>query len=517
MSTLRTLIAGVAVAFLSAALLERWLRARPEAGTPPILYPRIPFIGHIIGLLTEGANYYKITSARCKQPIYTLPMLSSQTYVVTSPHLAHHIQRASSTLLFEPIILPVTQRMVGFSNATVEAFRDQEAKNAKRPAFMDRIHNTLYSLMGPTEIKHQGNVVLEQISHQLNALPDCDRPLFEWCRGLFVEVTTYAFYGPENPFALSPGLVKDYWVWENDLIGVMASPLPQVTNRRAYLAREKVAKTMIEYLEKERYTQASAVIQERIRLHIELGISLEDRGRSEFGMLFGALVNGAITVFWVLNYILSRPGLVKELRAEIERGAFSIDHSTKTASIAYEALRTGCPLLNSVFRESLRFIAPMTSARFVTEDTIVADTYKLRAQSVVQIAGGVMHEDEEVWGSDSREFNPRRFIFTPNGTKTGSENAEKQNVHPAAFRGFGGGTVYCPGRHFAQIEILSFVAVLLMGWDFNPPQGKENIDWDPPKDEKRIPIGVMKPLKDVVVAMKRRKEIQDLTWSLKMT
>ncbi|OAG00005.1 cytochrome P450 [Paraphaeosphaeria sporulosa] len=517
MSTLRALVAGVAVAFLSAALLERWFRAHPEAGTPPVLYPRIPFIGHIIGLLTEGANYYKIASARCKQPIYTLPMLSSQTYVVTSPHLANHIQRASSTLLFEPIILPVTQRMVGFSNATVEAFRDQEAKNAKRPTFLDRLHNATYSLMGPAEIRNQGKVVLEQISQRLNALPDCDRPLFEWCRDLFAQVTIHAFYGPENPFALNPALVKDYWVWERDVIGVMVSPIPQITNRKAYLAREKLAKTMIDYLERKRYTQASAVVQERIRLHIELGVSLEDRGRSEFGMLFGALVNGAITVFWVLNYILSRPDLVKELRAEVEKSAFSVDHSTKTASIVYEALRTDCPLLNSVFRESLRLIAPMTSARFVTEDTIVADTYKLRAQSVVQIAGGVMHEDEEVWGPDAREFNPRRFISTPNGTKTGPGDAGKHSVHSAAFRGFGGGTVFCPGRHFAHIEILSLVAVLLMGWDFKPPQGKDAIDWDPPKDVKRIPIGVMKPLKDVVVAMNRREELRDLTWSLKMT
>jgi hypothetical protein len=61
MLTFRVLVLGVAIAFLSAALLERWLRARPEPGTPPVLYPRIPFIGHIVGLLRDGADYYKIT------------------------------------------------------------------------------------------------------------------------------------------------------------------------------------------------------------------------------------------------------------------------------------------------------------------------------------------------------------------------------------------------------------------------------------------------------------------------
>ncbi|KAF1966571.1 cytochrome P450 [Bimuria novae-zelandiae CBS 107.79] len=516
MSTLRVILVAFAIAFLSAALLERWLRAHPDPREPPVLHPRVPFIGHIIGLLTEGANYYKITSTRSRHPIYALPMLSSQTYVVTSPHLANYIQRASSTLLFEPIILPVTQRMVGFSKSTLEIFRDAEAKKAGKPSFMDRMHNLLYSLMGPAEIRYQGKIVLDQISQRLHARSDGEMPLFEWCRELFSEVTAYAFYGPENPFELYPGISKEFWVWEEDMIGVMASPIGQVTHRKAYLAREKVVQKLTEYLEKGRGQAASPVIQARIRLHLDAGVPIEDTARSEFGMLFGTLINGSITVFWLLNHVLSRPQLVEELRAEIAKSALRIDQSTKTTSISFEALRSACPILNSVLRETLRVTAPMTSARFVTEDTVLADTYLLRANSVVQIAGGVLHQDEEVWGPDAREFNPHRFVNTPNGTRTGSTEAEKRSVHPAAFRGFGGGTVYCPGRHFAQIEILSLVAVLLMGWEFTQPKGEAGIRWNPPMYEKRTPIGVMKPLRDVNVTMKRREEMRGIKWSLQM-
>lgn len=443
-------------------------------------------------------------------------MLSSQNYVVTSPHIASYIQRASSTLLFEPIIIPVTERMVGLDKETTEILYDTQAKKANRQSYMDRMHNLLYSFMGPAEIKYQGHVVQEQISQRLNALPDGERSLFDWCRDLFVEVTTYAFYGPENPFALCPELVKDYWVWEQDMIGMMASPVPQITHRRAYLAREKLVDRMREYLEKGRQSKASPVIQERVRLHEQSSIRIDGKSRSEFGMLFGSLVNGSITVFWLLNHIFSRPELIQELRNEIEKSALTIDQTTKTATITFEALRDACPLLNSVFRESLRLIAPMTSARFVTEDTVVADTYLLRAQSIVQISGWVIHGDEEVWGHDSRDFNARRFFKSPNGTKTALLDTEKRGVHPAAFRGFGGGTVYCPGRHFALIEILSLVAVLLMGWDIEPPKGSSGIDWDPPMDEKRIPIGVMKPLRDVTVAMRRRESTRDLKWSLQL-
>lgn len=66
MSALRALVAGVSIAFLSLVLLERWLRANPDPREPPVLRPRIPFVGHIIGLLTEGANYYKITRSAAR-------------------------------------------------------------------------------------------------------------------------------------------------------------------------------------------------------------------------------------------------------------------------------------------------------------------------------------------------------------------------------------------------------------------------------------------------------------------
>jgi cytochrome P450 len=453
-----------------------------------------------------------------KFPIYSLPMLSGQTYVVTSPALASLIQRASTTLLFEPIIVPVSSRMAGFSKATTKILYDYvDAEGIVRPGFMARMHECLYSLMGPTEIKYQGRIVLERLTSVINALPNtCEKELFEWGRETFTDVTTFAFFGPENPFALSPSFLKDYWIWEHDMIGTIASPLPQLTHRRAYLARERMVASFLEYLQKERHKKASPVIQERIRIHEEAGVSIQDRARSEWVMNFGLLVNGAITVFWMLDYIFAQPQLLEELRQEIGLGAYQVDRDSNTAIITFKELQSSCPLLNSVFKESLRLIAPMTSARFVMKDTVVADTWLLRANSVVQLAGGVMHEDPTIWGPDASDFNAYRFIRSTYGTKTGATDSDKVTVHPAAWRGFGGGTVYCPGRHFAQIEILTLVAVLIMGWDLKPPKGQDSIAHHPPKDWYRIPIGVMKPLRDVKVSMERRKDMESLNWVLKL-
>ena len=50
---------------------------------------------------------------------------------------------------------------------------------------------------------------------------------------------------------------------------------------------------------------------------------------------------------------------------------------------------------------------------------------------------------------------------------------EKKQVYPATFRAFGGGSVFCPRRHFAQVEIISFVAAVVIAFDLVPPQARD--------------------------------------------
>ncbi|KAF2179836.1 cytochrome P450 [Zopfia rhizophila CBS 207.26] len=512
------LVVALATAAIVAAVISKIFGTKPDPREPPVLHPKVPFIGHIIGLLSNGTKYYATVSARCKYPIFSLPMLSSRTYIVTSPTLASHIQRASTTLLFAPLIIGFTDRMVGFQDKTsVAKIRDLKAKEENRPDFMDRMHDMMYFVLSPSEINIVSAIMLEQLSNRINAVPnETERELFEWVREQFTAVTSYAFHGPENLFAMEPRLIEDFFIFERGLVGLMSSPVPQLTARKAYLARERVFKGLLEYMAKGRYKKGSTLVQNRYRMHSEIGLSLPDIARSEIGMLFGLLPNASITTFWVLNNIFSRPQLLAEIREEIQKNALSIDGSGKIRTISFESLRSSCPLLNSVYRESLRLNAPMTSTRLVVEDTIVADTYLLRANSVVQIAGDVIHKDTNVWGPDASSFNPRRFISSPYGTKTGVAESEKSPVHPAAFRGFGGGSVFCPGRHFAQREILSLVAAVVTIFDLEPPKGEDHIPFNPPIDETRLPLGVMKPLREVSVRMKRR-DVEDVKWVLALT
>ncbi|OCL09481.1 cytochrome P450 [Glonium stellatum] len=520
-----------AISAIIIAMVLRSVHGDHDSREPPVVHPRIPLIGHIIGLMTNGAKYWSTLSARYPHPIFTVPMLSSRTYVITSPSLASQAQRASKTLLFNPLIVEVTGRMVGFDNQTMNILRHKSAKEEGRSVLMDEMHEMIYSVLSPTEIKDISVGVLQQLTECINEVTgSIETDLFLWVRSQFTMATTYAIYGPENPFVMNPSLEEPFWDFEEGLIKLIVGIFPSLTARKAYYGRERCIEGMIEYIKNERYRKASKLIQERVQLHSRYNISETQMAKSELGMLFGALVNAGVTTFWVLNNIFSRPELLAMIRDEIEGKAMSISSidGRETRTISFSALKSTCPLINSVYRETLRLVAPMSSSRLVTVDTMIADRYLLRSNSVVQIAGGVIHEDPSIWGADAADFNPRRFLTSQSGTRTdisdhneseggtGATAAEKKQVHPAAFRAFGGGSVFCPGRHFAQVEIISFVAGVVMAFDLAPPMGTRHIWFDPPKDEKRIPIGVMKPVKELQVQIQRRLGMEGMRWVLEL-
>jgi cytochrome P450 len=146
---------------------------------------------------------------------------------------------------------------------------------------------------------------------------------------------------------------------------------------------------------------------------------------------------------------------------------------------------------------------------------MIADKYLLKKDSIVQVASGVIHMDEEVWGPDAGEFNPRRFITASESAteKTASAPLPK-NVPSAAFRAFGGGSVICPGRHFAQSEIVGFAAAVVMGFDFEKLGG--GMIELPKRNNAVIPLAVMKPRDECKVMITRRKGLGNVKWELEL-
>ncbi len=339
--------------------------------------------------------------------------------------------------------------------------------------------------------------------------------LFEYLKKLVTWSNMLAAYGPNHVIALNPSLFADFWEYEGELPKLMLGIAPWLIAPKSRRAQIRLSEALCDWMDKGYCKTASPWIQNRLQLLIDRGLTPRMAAQTEVGMMFGILANAMPTTFWVIAYIFTHPDVLHDIRAELENtdGVVSL-RSDGQRVISMSALKVKTPLLNSVLREVLRIYAPLSSVRLVLEDTIIADQYLLKKGSIVQIPGGAVHSDARIWGSDVGEFNPRRFEKSINGTlvENGSTGTEKEKqVHPSAFRGFGGGSSLCPGRHFAQMEILGFTAMLALGFELGPVEGDKLVL--PKPVEATFPLSAHKPEKDLMVNIRLRDGFEGVKWA----
>ncbi|KAB5583089.1 cytochrome P450, partial [Coniochaeta sp. 2T2.1] len=314
-----------------------------------------------------------------------------------------------------------------------------------------------------------------------------------------------------------------FWDFDHGLGGLLAGVFPRWTARKAWRGREKLAAAFEEWIRERRYKGQDVpdIVKQRIRIAEEHGFSTAAAARSEVSFLFAGIVNTATTTFWTLLQIFAREELRDEVRREVER-CVSEHGAEGEGRLSLERLKADCPVLLAVVRECLRLGSDTYSVRLVKTDTELAGgSYVLKAGSVVQIAGGVMHADRTIWGDNVDVFDHTRFFKTgkeANGSDHRFEGEERPKVqqsvsggvHPAAFRAFGGGKTLCPGRYFAINEILVFVAVIVLTLDFEAVDGIGEIGI-PKKNDSVLPVHVLEPVEPVKVSVRRREDVRKIT------
>ncbi|KAF3761541.1 cytochrome P450, partial [Cryphonectria parasitica EP155] len=345
-----------------------------------------------------------------------------------------------------------------------------------------------------------------------------EEDLLPWARRLVVRATSRVLYGSRNPLATASStsstkedLERAFWDFDHGLGRLVAGVLPpSFVARKAYRGREMLTAAFKEYIDAGHYEPttsslkesggngdgAAPIILNRIRIARAHGFSADGVARSEVSFLFAAIVNTATVAFWVLARVCSDPKLLALIRSELDgivvknnKEPSSSSHDRKpTRQLSSSALTAhgcrDCPTLWAVYRETLRLGSNNFSTRLVKEDTVVTAAglvgeggaeggggYFLQRGGIVQIAGGVMHMNRAIWGEDAAEFQPLRHLAKLRKPqqqqlkRQGEATLGSSAVHPAAFRGFGGGRTLCPGRHFATGEILGFVACVLLRFE----------------------------------------------------
>lgn len=449
----------------------------------------------------------------CADPIFTLPVPGSRLYIVTEPALAATIQRASKTLSFSPIIADIIKRVLGLDDEAVAVVRQNLDPEPGDPrGLLADVHDMVYQSLGPGSYLNELSVdAVRELITQLNKnvaslrqdVPSSQaHDLLLWIRHFVTIGTADYLFGPENPLKRSPELEDDFWAFDHGLGGLMMGVFPSVTASRAYKGRERVVAAFLTYYRDGRQEQASKIVRDRHRIERSYNMSDDMVSRSALSFLFAGVVNTTTTTFWVVLRLFADPDLLATVRAEIEHSLAQAREIHGQDHLSIALIQESCPMLVAVYRECLRLGSENSSVRLVKEDMVLNNKYYLKKGGVVQIAGGAIHADKAIWGDDVAEFNPKRFLNGPKGSGA--------SFHPAAFRGFGGGKTLCPGRHFANNEILCFAALIVRSFEITAPDGGRLKV--PEKNDLVMPVHILEPKSSDCPAVKieLRPEAEDL-------
>lgn len=276
---------------------------------------------------------------------------------------------------------------------------------------------------------------------------------------------------------------------------------PSLLAKESIAAREFMTKAFTRYFKEGGHNQGSALIKARFEHSMEHKIPLEDIARFETGGAIAILTNTSPAAFWMVYHLYSDSVALEECRQELDSIITTGDNAgTNIRNLDMTQVKTSCPILLSSLKEVLRLHTVGISTRMVMEDHLLDNKYLLKKGNTVMIPGPVQHAKPDIWGSDVEEFNHRRFL----------PQAKRHN--PVAFRGFGGGTTLCPGRHFASTEILAFTAMLILRFDIKPVGGK----W-PRLTTEKAELWETTPLPDgdIDVTMSRRNAEDDgMKWKI---
>lgn len=279
---------------------------------------------------------------------------------------------------------------------------------------------------------------------------------------------------------------------------------PQITARQTYKKREFLAEKMIDYYQRGAWKNGSVMAKARCQTGLDQGVPIEAIARLEVPGGTGILSNTVPTAFWTLANIISNPTLLEDIRTEIEK-VFKIDSSSgeEVWTLDTAEIRTQCPILLSTYQETLRTRASFASPRFVLEDTILDDRYLLKKGAILQIPSAVLHREALQWGNEAAVFDPYRF--------TKKSEIKRSSV---AFRAFGGAPALCPGRHFATVEVMCFVGMIVMRYDVEPASGEWKL---PEPNYSNVAASILPPLGDISVKVRLRKGYENRCWAYKVT
>ncbi|MBC7171733.1 MAG: cytochrome P450, partial [Polyangiaceae bacterium] len=270
--------------------------------------------------------------------------------------------------------------------------------------------------------------------------------------------------------------------------GVPAALLPGFRAARARLAADAAA-----------LRPGHAVLFDRRReFFAERALPESQFSRFDASILWASQANTVAAAFWTLRYLLGDPRAKAAVTEEVRTLSPAPSAAGDAEPLGRDALRR-MVLLDSACSEAMR----LTSAPMVLRRASAAfelpldrgDTLRVKAGDELMLYPRHTHFDPELFPEPER-FRFDRFV-DERGRPTRFDKGGRRVTMP--FLPFGGGVSMCPGRFFARNEIKILVATLLGLLDTELASSAM-----PALDFARVGLGVLPPLGDVTIRMRRR-------------
>jgi len=212
-----------------------------ENREPPVLKSKVPFVGHLIGMLRwqvgymqmlryvwiHGLQYPELTitsSSKCPSwPAFTLRIFSSRVYVICEPSLIQAAYRNTKAFDFGSFVVESAERLFEISEQGMKIMRGETApgydpngpflNGNNGDSFLNEDHRRMVATLSPgPALLELRTAVLDRVAGSVNGIGDGEKfGMYRWMRDILTIASAEAIYGPENPFSNDPALVNALW------------------------------------------------------------------------------------------------------------------------------------------------------------------------------------------------------------------------------------------------------------------------------------------------------------------
>lgn len=435
-----------------------------RAGEPPIVRPRLPFLGHALEM---GRDLTALLRA-CQREhgdVFTLLVAGRRMHFVCDPFSYPHVLKAQDNLTFHEIGQEIGTRAFGYFSPPagpeldeLERYYHDHLKNAALAPLTARMEERL----GVAFDRFTGDDWREE-------------GLFDFSARVIFAAGMETLYGEgiADDAALRDFQRTDRW------FPLLAAGVPAGAFPGLLRARER----LLARVDRMR-PDASAFIRARDLL-LARTTTPRNRQHLQAAIVWASQANTLPAAFWSLAHLLCDPPGRAAIVAEVEERGFA----------DFKRL----PKLFSSISESLRLCSESLTIRLVHRDCELAladgRTVALRAGDRVALCPQLMHRDPEIF-ADPERFRFDRFLSEGGGPRQFSKGGQRV---PIPLMPYGGGVSMCPGRFLANNEVMLFAGLALTRLDIELLEPSL-----PPLDKTRAGLGVLSPTRELRCRIRRR-------------